>query len=60
MYICGNNFQFAGTTTTSSDPVLGKHKISEEEKWRNEERREKVFMDVQWGIYTGYKAEPVT
>ena len=34
MYICGNNFQFAGATTTSSDPVLGKHNISEEEKRR--------------------------
>ena len=54
MYICGNNFQFAGTTTTSSDPVLGKHNISEgeEEKRRLKKSKvekwinEKVFINV--------------
>ena len=45
-------FQFAGATTTSSDPVLGKHNISEEEKRRLKKSKvekwisEKVFINV--------------
>ena len=63
MYICGNNFQFAGTTTTSSDPVLSKHNISvsDSEEGRSGGEMELWKLD-KWKVFNeaGYEDKPVT